>query len=62
MLSLSAHPNIQIKIYNPKHSVGIGFFKQLWNLLTDFRSTNQRMHDKLVIYDQTVAITGGRNM
>lgn len=62
MLSLSAHPNIQIKIYNPKHSVGIGFFKQLWNLLTDFRSANQRMHDKLVIYDQTVAITGGRNM
>ncbi|MCU7930469.1 MAG: phospholipase D family protein [Candidatus Thiodiazotropha sp. (ex Codakia rugifera)] len=62
ILLLSAHPNIHIKIYNPKHSVGIGFLQQLWNLLTDFRSANQRMHDKLVIYDQTVAITGGRNM
>lgn len=62
MLSLSAHPNIQIKIYNPKHSVGVGFFAQLWSVLIDFRGANQRMHDKLVIYDQTVAITGGRNM
>ncbi|MCU7936138.1 MAG: phospholipase D family protein [Candidatus Thiodiazotropha sp. (ex Dulcina madagascariensis)] len=62
MLSLSAHPNIQIKIYNPKHSVGVGLFTQIWHLLTDFRGANQRMHDKVAIYDQTVAITGGRNM
>ena len=62
MLSLSAHANIEIKIYNPVHSVGSSIFTQLWNLLTDFRGANQRMHDKLVIYDRTVAITGGRNM
>jgi putative cardiolipin synthase len=62
LLSLDAHPNIQIRIYNPLHSVGRGVFSQLWHLITDFRASNQRMHDKVVIYDQSVAITGGRNM
>ncbi|MES9972571.1 MAG: phospholipase D family protein [Candidatus Thiodiazotropha sp.] len=62
MLSLDAHPNIEIKIYNPVHSVGRGFLSQLWHLISDFRGSNQRMHDKVVIYDQTLAITGGRNM
>lgn len=62
LLSLDAHPHIEIKIYNPVHSVGRGFLSQLWHLVTDFRGSNQRMHDKVVIYDQTVAITGGRNM
>jgi putative cardiolipin synthase len=42
--------------------VGRDFLSQLWNLITDFRGSNQRMHDKVVIFDQTVAITGGRNM
>lgn len=62
LLSLDAHPNIQIKIYNPLHSVGTGLMSQLWNLITDFRGANQRMHDKVVIFDQVAAITGGRNM
>ncbi|MES9991843.1 MAG: phospholipase D family protein [Candidatus Thiodiazotropha sp.] len=62
LLSLDAHPNIEIKIYNPVHSVGRGFLSQLWHLITDFRGSNQRMHDKVVIYDKTIAITGGRNM
>jgi putative cardiolipin synthase len=62
LLSLNAHPNIQIKIYNPVHSVGRGFFSQLWHLITDFRGANQRMHDKVVIFDKAIAITGGRNM
>jgi putative cardiolipin synthase len=62
LLSLDDHSNIQIKIYNPLHSVGRGFLSQLWHLITDFRGSNQRMHDKVAIYDKTVAITGGRNM
>ncbi|MBT3028608.1 MAG: phospholipase D family protein [Candidatus Thiodiazotropha sp. (ex Ctena orbiculata)] len=62
LLSLDANPNIEIKIYNPVHSVGRGFLSRLWHLITDFRGSNQRMHDKVVIYDQTLAITGGRNM
>jgi cardiolipin synthase C len=62
MLALAAHPNIAIKIYNPKHSVGISKAERLYHMLSDFRAFNQRMHDKTVIVDNLVAITGGRNM
>ncbi len=62
LLALAQHPNIEIRIYNPKHSVGTPLYKRLLNLLTDFRGINQRMHDKTFIVDGSVAITGGRNM
>jgi putative cardiolipin synthase len=62
LLAFSAHPNINIKIYNPQHSVGVSFVERLINLLTGFRQANQRMHDKVVLYDSQIAIIGGRNM
>ncbi len=62
MLALARHPNVEVRIYNPQHTVGVGFFRRIGNLLTDFRRINQRMHDKTVIVDGVVAITGGRNM
>ncbi len=62
MLALAKHPNIDIKIYNPKHSVGVSFLKRIMYMFSDFRSFNQRMHDKTFIVDSTIAITGGRNM
>ena len=62
MLALNKHPNITIKIYNPKHSVGVSTLKRIWNLVVNFRSSNQRMHDKTFTVDSQVAITGGRNM
>ncbi len=62
LLALARHPNIDIRIYNPKTSVGIPLHKRLWNVLTDFRGVNQRMHDKTLVVDGKIAITGGRNM
>lgn len=62
MLLLAAHPNVEIKIYNPRHIVGVPWWKRVWYLITDFRVSNQRMHDKTAIFDSRVAITGGRNM
>jgi len=62
LLALALHENIQIRIYNPKHSVGTSFIKRVRNVVTDFRGVNQRMHDKTFIVDGKVAITGGRNM
>ena len=62
LLLLAEHPNVHIKIYNPKHSVGVSWWERLWYLIRDFRESNQRMHDKTAIFDGTVAITGGRNM
>ncbi len=62
LLALSGHPNIDIRIYNPTTSVGVPFHKRVLNVFGDFRGVNQRMHDKTVIVDGKVAITGGRNM
>ena len=62
LLAFNAHPNITIKIYNPQHSVGVSVVERLINLLTGFRRANQRMHDKVVLYDGQIAIIGGRNM
>src|SRR5688572_21852288 len=62
LLALALHPNIEIKVYNPRHSVGTPIPTRVLNMLTDFRGFNQRMHDKVLVVDGKVAITGGRNM
>lgn len=62
ILSLAAHKNIDIKIYNP----GVNLGKNLWGKLKsfggDFAKANQRMHNKTFIVDNKVVITGGRNI
>jgi cardiolipin synthase C len=62
LLALARHPNIDIRIYNPKSSVGVLTQQRLYNAATDFRGLNQRMHDKTFVVDGQLAITGGRNM
>jgi putative cardiolipin synthase len=60
--ALAAHPNMDIRVYNPVHNLGVPWYKRLWGLITNFRRANQRMHDKTLTVDGTLAITGGRNM
>ena len=62
LLALSKHPNFDIRIYNPRQSVGVTTAKRAANIATDFRGVNQRMHNKTFIVDGKIAITGGRNM
>lgn len=62
LLALAHHPQVEIRVYNPRHSVGVSTPQRIKNLLFDFRASNQRMHDKTVTVDGLVAITGGRNM
>jgi cardiolipin synthase C len=62
LLALAKHSNIDIRIYNPQHSVGTPFHKRLLNIGLNFRGVNQRMHDKTFIVDGKLGITGGRNM
>jgi putative cardiolipin synthase len=61
LLALDAHPNLEIRLYNPTANIGKNLPEKLFNLTTDFRGFNQRMHNKVFIVDGTVAITGGRN-
>lgn len=62
LIALAKHPNVDIRIYNPKHRVGTNAGQRLWNIVNEFKSVNQRMHDKTFVVDGVVAITGGRNM
>ncbi len=62
LLALAMHPNIDIRIYNPKSSVGVTMQKRILNAVSDFRGINQRMHNKTFIVDGKIGITGGRNM
>ncbi len=62
LVALDAHPGIEIRIYNPRHRVGVSKLRRLWNLASDFRAANQRMHDKVFLVDGKVAIIGGRNV
>jgi len=62
ILTLNSHKNISIKIYNPGVNLGKNIFHKIKKLTTDFRSANQRMHNKTFIVDDKVVITGGRNI
>ena len=62
LLLLSAHPNADIRIYNPNFAVGVSFWQRIKNAFSDFRAMNQRMHDKTATFDGIAGITGGRNM
>ena len=58
--ALSAHPGIEIRVYNPTE--GKNAAAKVANVLGDFQGFNQRMHNKTFVVDGQVAITGGRNI
>ncbi|TPW20094.1 MAG: cardiolipin synthetase [Elusimicrobia bacterium] len=59
---LAAHPNVDIKVYNPNLNLGQNRVTKLWNTFKGLRSVNQRMHDKTFVVDGAAAVTGGRNV
>lgn len=59
---LSAHPQVQVRLFNP---LPVRRGAPLWRLLLsrgDFEQHNHRMHNKLFIADHAVALYGGRNV
>lgn len=62
ILTFASHENITVKIYNPGMNLGKNLLSKVYNVATDFRSINQRMHNKTFIVDGKVVITGGRNI
>jgi len=56
--ALDAHPNIEVRLYNPvvnRDNRGLNF-------LTDFSRVNRRMHNKSFTADNQATIVGGRNI
>lgn len=62
ILMLDSHENIEIKIYNTGVNLGKNIFKKIKKFTTDFRAANQRMHNKILLVDDKITITGGRNI
>ena len=62
ILMFDSHKNISVKIYNPGVNLGKNILQKIGKFTTDFRSANQRMHNKTFIVDGKVVITGGRNI
>ena len=62
ILMFNSHQNISVKIYNPGVNLGKNIFQKIGKFTTDFKSANQRMHNKTFIVDDKVVITGGRNI
>lgn len=62
ILTLDSHKNIEIKVYNPGVNLGKNLFSKLKKYSTDFKSANQRMHNKTFTIDGKVCVTGGRNI
>lgn len=58
LLSLDAHPNVEIRLFNPIASRTFRNF----SALTDISRVNRRMHNKAFIADNQAAILGGRNI
>ncbi len=58
--TLEQHPNIYIRIFNPVAArSGIS---RAFQMASHFGRTNHRMHNKLMVADSSVMITGGRNL
>jgi cardiolipin synthase C len=58
LAALDAHPNIEIRLYNPFANRGA----RLGDFAFDFTRVNHRMHNKSFTVDNQVAIVGGRNI
>ncbi|HET8898480.1 MAG TPA: phospholipase D family protein [Rhodanobacteraceae bacterium] len=56
------HVNFELRLYNPTlHEAETGAFGYIAGGLCCFDRFNQRMHNKLLLIDAVVGITGGRN-
>lgn len=58
LAALDAHPQFEIRIFNPFSRRELRFF----DVVTDFDRVNRRMHNKSITVDKQVTIVGGRNI
>lgn len=61
ILALARHPRVEIRLYNP-FTYRSGKLMRALEYLADRDRLNRRMHNKLLVADNLVGITGGRNI
>ncbi len=62
IMALAAHPNVEIRTFNPFFARGTFDFMRYVEGTVDSTRLNYRMHNKLFVADNSVAILGGRNI
>lgn len=60
--ALDAHPNIEIRLFNPFSTHNPSFLSKAMQFMLDAHRLNRRMHNKSFIVDGNVAVVGGRNI
>ncbi|ADN75469.1 phospholipase D/Transphosphatidylase [Ferrimonas balearica DSM 9799] len=58
LFGLDAHPNIEVRLFNPFASRT----SRVSGFLTDFGRVNRRMHNKTITADNRLTVLGGRNI
>jgi phosphatidylserine/phosphatidylglycerophosphate/cardiolipin synthase-like enzyme len=61
-MHLSSHANVEVRVFNPFTAGRFSTWTRLIASATDIRRINHRMHNKLFVADNALAITGGRNI
>ena len=56
--ALDAHPNIEVRLYNPHVHRDL----RALDFVAEFTRMNRRMHNKSFTFDNRVAVVGGRNI
>ena len=62
LLFMDGHPNVEIRVFNPFVYRGHANFLRSVEFLFNARRLDYRMHNKLLVADNAVALVGGRNI
>jgi len=60
--TLEAHPSVEIRIFNPFAYRGPSMHLRALEFLFNFSRLDYRMHNKLLVVDNAIALIGGRNI
>jgi cardiolipin synthase C len=61
-LHLGQHPNVEVRVFNPFPGGRSAIWSRILTSISDIPRINHRMHNKLFVADNALAITGGRNI
>ncbi len=62
LVGLAACPNVEVRVFNPLPARAGPLGLRLLFSLQEFRRINHRMHNKLLVADNSFAVSGGRNI
>jgi len=62
LMHLGQHPNIEVRVFNPFPGGRLALWTRFLASASDIPRINHRMHNKLFVADNALAITGGRNI